>query len=135
MNLPIKTDFGYHVGCLSVAKDVPLPKGTNYGHRLLFRLTLCYCPCSPSNRKHVKVHLSAYKQMVHYILYWAEYVPPALSPPLHYFPDISHSMHYDSIVITKPNQCTQFITITIMFHYVNTYMFRASIAHHQGVHS
>jgi len=31
------------------------------------------------------------------------------------------------------NKCTHFIWITIMFQYANSYMFWASLAHHQGV--
>jgi len=35
---------------------------------------------------------------------------------------------------TETNKCTQFVRITIMILHVNTYIFRALLAHHQGVH-
>lgn len=34
----------------------------------------------------------------------------------------------------KPTICTHFFTITITFQYTNSYMFRASLTHHQELH-
>ena len=69
VNQAIKIAFGYHVSYLPVTKSVSLPNRPNQWRwtTVSFRLALCYSPCSPSNWKHFKFHLSAYNSIARYI--------------------------------------------------------------------
>jgi len=91
---------------ISLLQSVSLPNRPNQWRwtTVSFRLPLCYSPFSPSNQKHFKFHLSAYKQKVHYTFYQVEYKFGGMyrSCPVHIFAvfslPISKSLHYDSIV-------------------------------------
>jgi len=49
---------------------------------------------------------------------------------------IFHSMHYDTIVTLQISQMhTLHYNYNNVLIYINTYTFRASLAHHQGVHN
>ena len=68
--------LGYPVGSFCDQKVFPFPKGPSNadGRRLWFRLALWHCLCFPTKWKHIKFHLSDYRQKAHQIFCLTEYM-------------------------------------------------------------